>query len=193
MSSRSEEDILALEALTEPITADLIQAPLDCIFADHFRQRVMCMMLKKMAASGRQEKEDISATKHFMERDFLVHILDEEEDLFPTLRRRAKPQDRIKELLLQLSEEHESDQIDAKEIISILGRFLDIDNNAKLSDSECDLFNRFADNERRHLTIENAILLPMARTRLTDQDLRLMAMRMAERRGIELKDVQDEK
>ena len=41
---------------------------------------------------------------------------------------------------------------------------------------------------RHHLTLENAIVLPLARIRLTADDLRNLAQRMSARRGIKLQE-----
>jgi hypothetical protein len=40
----------------------------------------------------------------------------------------------------------------------------------------------FAAQERRHLIVENAIVLPLARVRLTPQDLETLRRRMLQRR-----------
>jgi hypothetical protein len=41
----------------------------------------------------------------------------------------------------------------------------------------------FAEAERRHLVFENAVILPLARARLTDDDRAAMLAAMAARRG----------
>lgn len=42
----------------------------------------------------------------------------------------------------------------------------------------------FAHHARRHFTLENAAILPIARARLTAEDLRTMKMHMLERRSV---------
>ena len=39
-------------------------------------------------------------------------------------------------------------------------------------------------HERRHIALENAVILPIARLRLTPQDLHALSTRMAARRGV---------
>ena len=47
-----------------------------------------------------------------------------------------------------------------------------------------ELLARFAANERQHLIVENAIVLPLARARLSEDDKQKLGMRMAARRGL---------
>jgi hemerythrin-like domain-containing protein len=44
---------------------------------------------------------------------------------------------------------------------------------------------RFAGHARRHLILENAIILPFARLRLTRHDLETLRLRMMQRRGLD--------
>ena len=123
----------------------------------------------------------MQAAIRFLKTEFAPHIRDEEEDLFPLLRRRAEPEDRLEPLLEQLSQEHAADRIDAQEIIEGLGSLMQ--RTRKVPAALARLLQRFAANERHHLTVENAIILPLARLRLTQEDLVSLGHRMAERRG----------
>ena len=51
------------------------------------------------------------------------------------------------------------------------------------------LLTRFADNESQHLMTENAIVLPIARSKLTESDLKILGESMAARRGVDMKTV----
>ena len=44
----------------------------------------------------------------------------------------------------------------------------------------------FASQELRHLALENAVVLPLARLRLTPADLKRLSRRLAERRHVAL-------
>ncbi|MCB2076099.1 MAG: hemerythrin domain-containing protein, partial [Novosphingobium sp.] len=114
-----------------------------------------------------------------------LHVLDEEEDLFPLLRRRTELEDRIDDTLEVLCQEHDADRRDAHDIVEGLSALAERGAARPLKVAFRKLLRRFAANERRHLTVENAIVLPLARARLTADDLRNLGRRMAARRGLD--------
>lgn len=177
MDKGTEKRLMALKAMKERPADALFGEPLEFLFADHFRQRVLCTVLDDMAADGPGDREIRTAVLAFLKRDFGLHVLDEEEDLFPLLRRRAEPDDRIKDVLGELSAEHSKDKEDCDLICNRLEA-------GSLTRRDKDLFRRFASNERHHLVIENGIVLPLARARLNKGDLASLGMRMAARRGV---------
>jgi hemerythrin-like domain-containing protein len=56
---------------------------------------------------------------------------------------------------------------------------------ATLSPEDRALLTRYASHSRRHLVLENAIVLPLARARLTRRDLDRMRLAMLHRRGLD--------
>jgi hemerythrin-like domain-containing protein len=142
-------------------------------------------MADRIADADRRDEACIVAVSRFLQEDFGVHIIDEDEDLFPLLRRRAAPDDGIEAVLCDLSEEHASDRLDATEIIEGLSVNR---SGPRPTERLRDLLHRFADSERHHLIVENAIVLPLARARLTVDDLRNLGRRMASRRGVDFPD-----
>lgn len=186
MSLEAEARALAIAALLERPPAGLLRSPLDYIFADHFRQRSLCRILAELAQQQQQlDKEMAAAALGYMRTDFGLHVIDEEKDLFPLLRRRRQRQDRMNDILGSLSAEHVADAIDANRIIAALVAALDENDPVPLDDAARALMTTFAANERRHLTTENAIVLPLARARLTTGDLETLGRHMAVRRGID--------
>lgn len=178
----------ALEAMRTEIPDSLLQEPLEYIFADHFRQRAMCMLLDEIADNESIDIEAVSAALTFLTSQFRPHIADEEAGLFPLLLERAEPEDEFDAVLKQLTEEHVSDGQDAKSIIPVLERLLLPKGEGPVGPDVADLLKRFAANERQHLIVENSIVLPLARARLTDEDLKNLASSMAIRRGVSLDD-----
>ncbi len=51
-------------------------------------------------------------------------------------------------------------------------------------EAQTSVLTRFASHVRRHLAAENAILLPIARARLTRRDLQNLSRQMRARRGL---------
>lgn len=186
MSNKQEARQLAMDALRKPPSDELFYAPLDYIFAEHFRQRVLCGVLDEFVSGQAYDHEMMIVALKFLKQDFKFHIQDEEVDLFPKLRARAEPDDDIDLVLDQLSQEHMSDHIDATHIIKILEQAIDKRSNHELPTTFTDTMHRFTANERRHLIVENAIVVPLARARLTESDLEDMCQNMAKRRGVKL-------
>lgn len=176
-----------IEVLGAAPPPDQLAQPLDYIFAEHFRQRVLCNVLDTIASGRSTERTLLQAAICFLKTDFAPHVCDEEEDLFPLLRRRAEPDDEVVQLIDRLSEEHAADKLDAQEIIEGLQGLLR--KTGRVPATLAKLLRRFAANERHHLTVENAIILPLARLRLTREDLWSLGHRMAQRRGLPFPEV----
>lgn len=176
-----------IEVLGAAPPPDQLAQPLDYIFAEHFRQRVLCNVLDRIASGSSADRVLLRAVVRFLTSDFAPHVRDEEEDLFPLLRRRAEPDDGLVQLIDQLSEEHAADKLDAQEIIEGLQDLLR--KTGRVPAALAKLLRRFAANERHHLTVENAIVLPLARLRLTREDLWSLGHRMAQRRGLPFPEV----
>jgi iron-sulfur cluster repair protein YtfE (RIC family) len=182
VNKQEEARHMALAALAAAPPAEQLASPLDYIFAEHFRHRTLCWMIDRIADEKERDEECIAAVLRFLREDFGPHVIDEEEDLFPLLRRRAEPEDRIDEVLGALSQEHAADKLDANAILEDLD---EAKAGKRFTKAFRALLHRFAVNERRHLIVENAIVLPLARVRLTVDDLRNLGRRMAARRGID--------
>lgn len=183
MAPHSDMRAAAIETLRTPPPVSQLASPLDFLFGEHFRQRVLCGTLDRIAEEKGGAEGEIAVVLGFLARDFSSHMLDEEEDLFPMLRRRAHPADRIGDVLDELSEEHAFDRLDAAAIVEALAPVGRSQAAVSPTPDNCHLFRRFAANERRHLITENAIVLPLARALLKPRDLEELGRRMAARRG----------
>lgn len=184
MSQPESDNHNELEVLAYAPPQSQFAQPLDYIFAEHFRQRILCNVLDAIACGNRPDRKLVAAAMKYLKTEFEPHIQDEEQDLFPLLRRRAEPEDRVDQLISQLSEEHAADKLDVQDIIDGLEALLK--RTVQVPSALASLLRRFAANERHHLTVENAIILPLARLRLTREDLWSLALHMAERRGLAL-------
>lgn len=167
----------------EPLPTELLRKPLDYILADHLRQRVLCILCEQLADSENLDTEIAKEVVAYLKTDMAVHVIDEEQDLFPLIRRRAEDEDNIEEALGQLSGEHASEEDLAKAITDGLESALE-HATTKLGDGLRQKLRDLAHNERRHLALENATVMPLAKARLTERDLRDLSARMAARRGI---------
>ena len=167
----------------EPLALPLLLQPLDYILADHHRQRVLCVLCDRIADSGNPDRKTVSDIVDYITNDMVVHVIDEEQDLFPLLRRRADPEDDIEVVLGQLSGEHAHDEALAETIVSGLSGVLEAPQQ-DLPASLVEALKQFSHSQRQHLALENATIMPLARVRLTNKDLEELSARMAARRGV---------
>lgn len=167
----------------EPLPSELLLKPLDYILADHLRQRVLCVLCEQLADTQQLDVETAGEVLAYLKTDMVVHVIDEEQDLFPLIRRRAQIEDDIEEALGQLSGEHAIEEQLANAITEGLEAALD-NPGVGLGDGLRQHLRDFAQNERQHLALENATVMPLAKVRLTERDLQDLAGRMAARRGI---------
>lgn len=167
----------------EPLPTELLRRPLEYILADHLRQRVLCVLCEQVAQAKHFDTATAKEIVDYLKSDMVVHIIDEEQDLFPLIRRRAEDGDDIERALGQLSGEHATDQGLAQDIAQGLEMAL-ASPGVELDDNLRTALRQFAHNERQHLALENATVMPLAKVRLSDRDLQDLAARMAARRGI---------
>jgi len=173
-------------AVLEDIPPALMAEPLEWFFAEHFRHRQFCRLVQETAAAHVFDGERLTRLLEFLRNELALHIIDEEEDLFPLLRRRAQPEDDIERVLGLLSAEHRADAALADVVRGHVDACLEARTAPGMVPAARKAMQDFADQELRHLALENAVVLPMARMRLTPADLRSMSRRIAARRGVVL-------
>jgi len=161
----------------------LLDEPLEYIFADHARQRAVCAALQDFAETGFASRSEADIVTAFLTHDRPIHHADEEEDLFPLLRRRSVPDDNLGAALARLGEDHRRGDAIVDDIVAALserpGR-----QRVTVSDAVGELMQVYAADEHRHLAIENGVVLAIAKIRLTRRDLRIMSRGMKARRGV---------
>ena len=181
------------DPLSEKIPYNLFREPLDYLFADHVRQTSICALIYEMSSdldlhSQGEQLPDAVSDKikkiiHYLGMELPLHIADEELDILPSLRNRALPEDGMDEILKQLGAEHAIDE----ELSDDLSRVLisALDHPASISEiNVADIAGRFAEAHCGHMKWENAIFLPLARKRLTQEDLKVIGQKMANRRNV---------
>ncbi|WP_340116736.1 hemerythrin domain-containing protein [Pelagibius sp. 7325] len=166
----------------EPTSVALLSDPLDFFFAEHFRQRKLCNLIEQVALAERLDPLLAAEVFAFLQHDTVLHVQDEEQDLFPLMRRRCPPEDEIERVLSALTAEHAGDRHLAAIVIEGLQTALRdaqaVSDLPGLREAMVD----FARNERRHLALENSVVLPLARLRLTPDDLVQLSARLLQRR-----------
>lgn len=171
-------------AWIEPLPPELVHEPLNWLFAEHYRHRQLCQLIERVGAATILLREEAGEILAFLRHDMPLHIIDEEDDLFPLLRRRCLLADELDVVLGALSAEHHDDLERARDLITALERALGGGGAPGYDRETRRLFTDFALHERRHIALENAVVLPIARLRLTAADLRSLSVRLAARRGV---------
>lgn len=175
--------------LNKPIEADLFSRPLDLLYAEHYRQRVICNTLD--AACGELpvvlSRAELRSIVEYLTVDLPLHIADEEDSLFPLLESRCADAkgDLTRDAIELLRGEHGTD---SKLIADIANHLRAMARGQKviMSDAAQVRIRAAAEAQRRHLAWENCVLLPIAKQWLTATDLVHLGRAMAERRGIAL-------
>ncbi len=167
------------------IDINLFRHPIEFLFREHDRQRMICATLMLLAhdCTADLAPENAALVLGYLEHDMPLHIADEEEDLFPLLTRRCAPEDDFDEIVALLSSDHETDE---KHYLALLAPLRAIVNGLRPPDPVQFAADArvFAILQLRHLGWENGTVLPLARRRLTATDRIEMGWKMAERRGI---------
>lgn len=170
-----------LIAKTPPI--GMLADPLAYILADHSRQRMACAALLAFSSAGRASRASADIVSAFLAHDLPLHFADEEEDLFPTIRLRALPEDAIGPLLSRLVTNHCRFRDHLDDIVTALTRAAS-DDPVALDAGIGEIMQTYSLAEQKHLAIENAIVMPIAQSRLTSGDLKIMSRHMRARRGV---------
>jgi len=176
----------AILAANPDLPAALVRQPLEWFAAEHYRHRQFCAAMHELAEEAAFEVGALSAVLEFLRDELGRHLADEEHDLFPLLRKRARPEDCVDEVLDRLQAEHRGDLAHGQALRAHLERCLG-SHTAPSQDPAVRLaLGAFATQELHHLALENAVVLPLARLRLTARDLKALSRRLAARRGVSL-------
>ena len=166
----------------EPLPISLLDDPLDYIFADHFRQRCVAAALRRFGETGLASRSEADMTIAFLERDLVLHHQDEDEDLFPAVRRRAAASDNLGPILARLGDDHRQLLPMTETIVEALSTRLKED-PVRLRRPAREVMLAYSRSEHHHLAIENGIVLVIARKRLGSADLKQISHGMKVRRG----------
>jgi len=132
----------------------------------------ICAMIDRLPLANANTLQRLGpALAQYLRQDFPAIIIEEEEGLLPLLRQRLLLGDDLEPALRQLGDEHRRDTQRALSLAAecdALGEGLDPEDIAGILAS----LAAFAEQQRRHLAWEEAIILPVARARLSSQDLK---------------------
>ncbi|WP_119390778.1 hemerythrin domain-containing protein [Taklimakanibacter lacteus] len=170
---------------TETVHSDnwLRRGPLDLIEHEHQVQAQLCDSLERIADDlpDNVDRRLCLQVIDSLQFEMPLHHRDEELGLFPLIEKRALPDDNIHDILARLALEHATDESFASELLESL-EGLSEGKKLKNPDMVGYMLRSFFESYRRHILWENAIVLPLARARLTHEDMDELHRTMATHR-----------
>ncbi len=169
--------------LIDVLPIALIDTPLEYILAEHARHRVVLAALQDFAKDRSTSRVNADMIAAFLTQDLPLHFEDEDDDLYPAVRRKVMPEDDLGAVLARLTDDHRRTQRQIDEIVAALCRNPARD-RVRFKAHECQLMQSYAASEGRHLAIENSVVIAIAKIRLSAADFRTMSRNMKARRGV---------
>ncbi|MDF1856829.1 hemerythrin domain-containing protein [Pseudooceanicola sp.] len=163
-----------------PIDLADFENPLDFLVEEHFRERSLCSVIDAVADTDAPEPVAMTQVLAFLDAELPTHIQDELTHVFPLLRLRCLAEDEIGPVIDAVVAEHDATTASVQALAGMLKRQLE--DGSVWSEAERVRLHHFAAHVRRHVVLENAILLPIARARLSKVDLASLRRSMLEGR-----------
>jgi hemerythrin-like domain-containing protein len=144
---------------------------LSYIEKEHQAERNLCDMLERIADNLLEPLDTELARSGIvtMRRCLKRHVLLEEKYLYPVLTKRLCPGDLAENFLLHIRSEHTTDECVAHDTADQLEQAL-VTGRASNPEMLGYMLRGFFECRRRHIAWEDAIVLPLARHRLTAKD-----------------------
>lgn len=158
--------------------------PIDFIAEDHMHEREICAVLDQLADGTLKKTALLKIALTFFQDILPFHLADEEQDLFPLMIRRCEPEDRIDGTIERLRYDHAHAREEGPQVIEVLQNCLKIPTSC-VNTQVSHFLKTYTSHARRHLIVENAIILPIARARLSSADLTKILINMLKRRGLD--------
>lgn len=155
------------------------ECPVEAMYEEHFNQRQLCADMELLATATQPRSDLARRILINLCSDLPLHFDDEAQGLFLRLRARALPEDDMDKTLSQLEREHEIAQAAFALLVPSLACMAD---GSLPAPEDQDALRRLAASVRHHLIVENAIVLPLARLRLTRADKSALMAEICARR-----------
>ena len=169
----------------ERIPDNLLREPVEFLFADHYRQRVVCDLLERLVLASADTGAADSALRisRYLNQELPLHMADERLDLLPVLAARVGAEDSAGVMSSRVTNGHRDDGALADRVLAALDAIIE---GRRQTDPTGFMLAvaSFVESLRRHIFYENGVVLPLARQMLSETDLSAIGRRMATRRKI---------
>lgn len=177
----ADPKISALHAIEQALSpTETSLSPLDRLVAMRLVLQAFCAIIRSLTnVSPELFRVMAAGLARFLAQDFVRIVTEEQEGLLVYLRRRLMLGDELDALIGHLHDEHRQDCEQARILSGRCGEFasgVETDWPDLLED-----LSVFAEQQRRHLTWEDATILPVARDRLQADDLKSWNAEMTRR------------
>ena len=171
--------------IVEALPENLFREPVDLLFADHYRVRLVCDHVDQLALEpdAPETPDRARAAADFLQIDLPRHRADELEDLLPQLQACCEADGIATSALAILANEHRRDEELLRDLLPGLNRVAAGQRPDSLP-SLSRLATAFTATMRSHLAWEERVILPLARRRLSTAHAEAIGRRMAARRGV---------
>lgn len=187
---KNKLDNARLDNLNHQATDIMLMAdPLEFIAEDHMRVKTVAETMMRIASGSEPEQSDMREATTFLTHELPLFIHDEDDDLLVLLEKRVKADDSFGQLKKDLESIHEAIEAEGKDVIARL-------KSAQTDDAALSLYDRskietLATRLRQDMITENAKLLPLARDRLTGDDIATLRSNMVQRRIKDMRGARD--
>lgn len=156
--------------------------PLEFLAYEHFAYRQMCNDLDRLADATNFDACAVSRLAETIRGDLTMHVCDEEEGLFPLLRKRCRPEDEVGQTLERITRE-QTERMDclARARIALLTAFTESKALPQIPGAS-EALHACAQSLRRLMMLENGVLIPLAHRLLLPDDLLALGARLGARR-----------
>lgn len=145
-------------------------SPFDTLAAWRLSLVALCGLLRALPNGSQALTKAVApGIATYLSHDFPTLIAEEEEGILPRLRPRLLIGDNLDDIIAALSREHREDSQYAVELAGRCAAFA-CDKGDDWPEL-CTALAVFAERQRRHLAWEDATILPIARERLSNEDL----------------------
>ena len=157
-------------AMLEQIPGEYLASPLEYIFADNYRCRAMCSLLRLVGEGRVVDNQARAACRGFLQDAYTNHVADER-DLFLLLFERGQ----LNETAFRALDKSRPQHAEIASLCPSLGADAP-------SEPASGIILEFVYRERQHIALENVVLLQTAREQLSGGELAGMAKAMWTRR-----------
>lgn len=172
-----------LAALQPPGGSDGL-SPFDVMMSQRMVLLGICAMIDRLPSAGTEMLRRVGpALANYLRHEFPQLSNEEEEGLLPLLKQRMLLGDEMDQAIRQSVEEHRRDVHTAQMLAQecdALGDGLESEEIPAVLAA----LRAFAEQQRRHVAWEEAIILPLARARLSDRDLAAWSKAMRARKRL---------
>jgi hemerythrin-like domain-containing protein len=149
----------------------------DIIVSDHDNQLRLLLILERIIKIGDPVEMTRFAPEllEFFSDDLAQHMELEEDGLFPLLKQRCLPTDDLAMIINQLSYEHGLDRDLVEFLVTDLKKIAHGHHGAIPARFAINA-QAFIETQRRHINWENQIVIPLAKKRLSSDDIKSLAI-----------------